>query len=65
MLGLSFITVPNSQVQLHDFKYVLLGSPVRPLFAERGESLNFRGDMSHQSWEFGKAIRPLFAELVT
>ena len=31
----------------------------------KGDSLKTCGDMISQSWEFGKAIRPLFAEPVT
>ena len=33
-LGPSFKVVPNSQVKLWVSKYVLLGSAIRPLFAE-------------------------------
>ena len=35
------------------------------LMRYEGDSLKTCRDMIHQSWEFGKAIRPLFAEPVT
>ena len=41
ILGPSFKAVSNSQVKLQVSKYVLLGSAIKPLFAERSHIYYF------------------------